>query len=69
MVGFCLLKTSWSVPSVHLSMSFSGKLACLDGFMNIALEQTEEYVNGQVRPRNARVARVAQLENERTKAG
>lgn len=22
---------------------------CLDGYMNIALEQTEEYVNGQVR--------------------
>lgn len=22
-------------------------LACLDGYMNIALEQTEEYVNGQ----------------------
>ena len=21
---------------------------CLDGYMNIALEQTEEYVNGQV---------------------
>ena len=25
-------------------------LACLDGYMNIALEQTEEYVNGQVSP-------------------
>ena len=25
-----------------------GVLACLDGYMNIALEQTEEYVNGQV---------------------
>lgn len=24
---------------------------CLDGYMNIALEQTEEYVNGQVRCR------------------
>lgn len=24
-------------------------LACLDGYMNIALEQTEEYSNGQVR--------------------
>ena len=23
-------------------------LACLDGYMNIALEQTEEYANGQV---------------------
>ena len=29
----------------------SGVLACLDGYMNIALEQTEEYVNGQVRYR------------------
>lgn len=26
----------------------AGVLACLDGYMNIALEQTEEYVNGQV---------------------
>ena len=26
-----------------------GVLACLDGYMNIALEQTEEYVNGQLR--------------------
>ena len=24
------------------------RLSCLDGFMNIALEQTEEYVNGAV---------------------
>ena len=24
-------------------------LACLDGFMNIAMEQTEEYVNGQLK--------------------
>jgi len=27
----------------------SGVLACLDGFMNIAMEQTEEYVNGQLK--------------------
>jgi U6 snRNA-associated Sm-like protein LSm6 len=27
---------------------FKGILSCLDGFMNIALEQTEEYVNGAV---------------------
>ena len=26
-----------------------GVLACLDGYMNIALEQTEEYVNGQLK--------------------
>ena len=24
-------------------------MACLDGYMNIALEQTEEYVNGQLK--------------------
>lgn len=27
----------------------AGVLACLDGFMNIAMEQTEEYVNGQLK--------------------
>lgn len=26
----------------------SGVLSCLDGYMNIALEQTEEHVNGVV---------------------
>ena len=26
-----------------------GILACLDGFMNIAMEQTEEYTNGQLK--------------------
>jgi len=26
-----------------------GVLACLDGFMNIALEQTEEFVNSQLK--------------------
>ena len=26
-----------------------GVLACLDGYMNIALEQTEEYSNGQLK--------------------
>lgn len=26
----------------------SGVLSCLDGYMNIALEQTEEHVNGTV---------------------
>ena len=31
------------MPGVHL-----GVLSCLDGYMNIALEQTEEYVNGRV---------------------
>ena len=26
-----------------------GLLTCLDGYMNVALEQTEEYVNGQLK--------------------
>lgn len=32
-----------------VSASLKGVLACLDGYMNIALEQTEEYVNGQLK--------------------
>jgi len=28
---------------------FSGVLACLDGYMNIAMEQTEEFVDGQLK--------------------
>ena len=32
-----------------LLLSFRGVLSCLDGYMNIALEQTEEYVNGQLK--------------------
>jgi len=31
-----------------LSLSI-GVLACLDGYMNIAMEQTEEYENGQLK--------------------
>lgn len=27
----------------------AGILACLDGYMNISMEQTEEYINGQLR--------------------
>lgn len=27
----------------------AGILACLDGYMNIAMENTEEYVNGQLK--------------------
>lgn len=34
-----------------LTFLFIGVLACLDGYMNIALEQTEEYVNGQLKNR------------------
>ena len=31
----------------------AGILACLDGYMNIAMEQTEEYVNGQLKNKYA----------------
>jgi small nuclear ribonucleoprotein (snRNP)-like protein len=30
-----------------------GVLACLDGFMNIAMEQAEEYVGGQLKSQYA----------------
>lgn len=30
-----------------VAVARAGVLSCLDGYMNIALEQTEEYVNGQ----------------------
>jgi U6 snRNA-associated Sm-like protein LSm6 len=30
-------------------VEYRGVLACLDGFMNIAMEQTQEYVNGQLK--------------------
>ncbi|KAF8816855.1 Sm-like ribonucleoprotein [Phlegmacium glaucopus] len=29
-------------------VDYQGILSCLDGFMNIALEQTEEHVNGAI---------------------
>ena len=29
-------------------LTVEGILSCLDGYMNIALEQTEEHVNGKV---------------------
>jgi len=28
---------------------YKGVLACLDGYMNIAMEQTEEFVNGELK--------------------
>jgi hypothetical protein len=37
-----------SLPSILSALS-SGVLACLDSFMNIAMEQTEEYVHGQLK--------------------
>lgn len=55
--------TSMSTPAAFLQMllgrpvvvklnsgvDYRGVLSCLDGYMNIALEQTEEYVNGQLK--------------------
>lgn len=34
---------------LSLLLHGAGILACLDGYMNIAMEQTEEYVNGQLK--------------------
>ena len=39
----------WSEMSDLWRSDVAGVLACLDGYMNIALEQTEEYVNGQLK--------------------
>ncbi|KJH52931.1 ubiquitin--protein ligase [Dictyocaulus viviparus] len=36
------------VVKLNSGVDYRGILACLDGFMNIALEQTEEYNNGQL---------------------
>ena len=46
------LKTILGRPvSVKLNSGtdYKGVLACLDGYMNIAMEQTEEYVDGQLK--------------------
>lgn len=47
---------SMPLPCARLStcifwvvLFLAGVLACLDGYMNIAMEQTEEYVNGQLK--------------------
>jgi len=37
------------VVKLHSGVTYKGVLACLDGFMNIAMEQTEEYVDGQLK--------------------
>jgi U6 snRNA-associated Sm-like protein LSm6 len=36
---------------LNSGVDYKGILACLDGHMNIALEQTEEYVEGQLKNR------------------
>ncbi|ORX43233.1 hypothetical protein BCR36DRAFT_586726 [Piromyces finnis] len=37
------------IVKLNSGIKYQGILACLDGYMNIALEQTEEYVNGQLK--------------------
>jgi U6 snRNA-associated Sm-like protein LSm6 len=37
------------VVKLNSGVDYRGVLACLDGYMNIVLEQTEEYVNGQLK--------------------
>lgn len=37
------------VVKLNNGVDYRGVLACLDGYMNIALEQTEEYSNGQLK--------------------
>lgn len=40
------------VVKLNTGVTYRGVLACLDGFMNIAMEQTEEYaVDGQLKNR------------------
>jgi U6 snRNA-associated Sm-like protein LSm6 len=34
---------------LNSGIEYRGVLACLDGYMNIAMEQTEEYVDGQLK--------------------
>ena len=36
------------VVKLNSGITYRGILACLDGFMNIAMEQTEEYSDGQL---------------------
>ena len=37
------------VVKLNSGVDYRGVLVCLDGYMNIALEQTEEYVNSQLK--------------------
>ncbi|CEG83357.1 Putative U6 snRNA-associated Sm-like protein LSm6 [Rhizopus microsporus] len=36
---------------LNSGIDYKGTLACLDGYMNIALENTEEYVDGRLKNR------------------
>ncbi|KAG7669175.1 hypothetical protein Ndes2526B_g05464 [Nannochloris sp. 'desiccata'] len=37
------------IVKLNSGVDYKGMLACLDGYMNIAMEQTEEYVDGQLK--------------------
>jgi U6 snRNA-associated Sm-like protein LSm6 len=37
------------IVKLNSGVTYRGILACLDGYMNIAMEQTEEYINGQLK--------------------
>jgi U6 snRNA-associated Sm-like protein LSm6 len=39
------------IVKLNSGVTYRGVLACLDGFMNIAMEQTEEYADGQLKNR------------------
>lgn len=39
----------WQIKKKIFLRFTPGVLACLDGYMNIALDQTEEYANGQLK--------------------
>ncbi|KAJ3069407.1 U4/U6-U5 snRNP complex subunit lsm6, partial [Rhizoclosmatium hyalinum] len=37
------------IVRLNSGVEYRGVLACLDGYMNIAMEQTEEYVGGDLK--------------------
>jgi U6 snRNA-associated Sm-like protein LSm6 len=41
------------VVKLNSGVEYHGVLACLDGFMNIAMEQAEEFVDGQLKSQYA----------------
>ncbi|EEH54495.1 uncharacterized protein MICPUCDRAFT_19555 [Micromonas pusilla CCMP1545] len=43
------IKGKQVVVKLNSGVDYRGVLACLDGYMNIAMEETEEYVNGQLK--------------------
>lgn len=42
------------VVKLNSGVDYRGVLACLDGYMNIAMEQTEEYVGGELKAKYGR---------------